>query len=400
MKEQYVLVDYTDTPYSKVTLSKELIKRLASKIHYKVGTTKKTPIGKRLGIEPKAWNNFVTGKEIIVNTLEVIRKYCNERKGIVRKGILSIDHIDSPNTPLNFDCVEGARLDAAIYNEGRVRNRSVEYHNKDDEVIGTILECAKKVIGKSFKPKIGIDKRNNVKCIYFPPYFAKHYVKLGIAEKRKSQLKTGIPKYILNGPTEYKKAWTRGTLSEDGSLFIRTSKIKGMIYFNARIQINRVSEVDLDIQLNKGIIYQKDVPPKILKVLKDNINQIISDEARILNEFGMKPYVNFSKLKKAKNGRITATYSLIVYRKKDVKRWREVIGAELPRHQKQLELVVKSRGGLSKREADELLYAFYSLTPVYLRGPLNIKRNKWLSQKSKRRLLEGVQNAQNPQKRL
>ena len=157
-----------------------------------------------------------------------------------------------------------------------------------------------------------------------------------------------------------------------------------------------MSEIDQNIPLKKETAYQKDLPPKIVKALRADINPLIRDEARILKEFGMRPYVNFSKLKKAKNGKVTAAYSLIVYRKEDLKKWHDAIGAELPQQQKQLKIAAKGRGGLSKREADQLLYAFYSLTPAYLRDTLNIKQNKWLSRDSKRRLLKSAPTKQVP----
>ena len=189
------IVDYFDSPYSNTYLKEDVRNLIFDNLCKNTGITLTTPMGKKIKVEPKAIRKFLNGGPNKVHTIERLRKKANVSENIIRNSITRIDDIETPSLPLNFDSIEGVRLDTGIFNEGRVRDRCVEYHNKDFDVIKIIVDCYKKITGGNPRIKISIDRRNNVHCIHFPPIFAKHYVKMGISEIPKIRLKSGIPEY-------------------------------------------------------------------------------------------------------------------------------------------------------------------------------------------------------------
>lgn len=382
------IVDFLDSPFSKIIAKPNHINRVISVVSNKLNTNKNTPLAKGMKIELRTWKKFVQGKYIKSLTYERINRFCDLSILEARNGIFFIDEIEHPYIPLNFDSKEGVRMDVGILNEGRMRNRSIEYHNKDKKVLNRIIQCSKRILSKKFNPKIGIDKRNNTSCIYFPPIFAKHYAKLGFTEKSKNQSPLRIPSYILENE-RYHGIWWQGNLSEEASIYPLVQEKKGVFYTFPRIQLNRVKWINLHLNNLKkeNTYYCKDIPKKYLKFLRLNPIKLMLDEANILKTFDINVQPSFSKIYKSKLDQITAAYTILLYKLNDLENYLEDVGFELYRHKKQLKLLLDKRGGHSKTEIRDIIVKFYKLVPVYLRGIKRIDSNKWLIDEDKEELL-------------
>lgn len=337
-------IEYVDSPYSNILLKSNIRYKIYLQLYKKTGIHLTTPLGKAICVEPKAIRNFINGGFCKVHTIERLRKHSTYSIENIGKSIHQIDNIKNPNMPFNFDSVEGARIDTGIFNEGRVRNRGLEYHNKDIDVINILIRNYKKLTGGRPKIKMSLDRRNDTHCIYFPPIIAKRYVKIGISEIPKIKLKSGIPKNILKNE-DLQRVWLRGTLSEDGCLypFIKDQGKYGK-YLYPRIQINRASLADI------------------------SINPIIKDECKILSNFGIT--VNPGKYKKRKSikGVVTRTHHIIIVKHSDFKIWENEIGFELSRHMKQFKLLMENFGENSKDKVRDALIKYNKLIPKNLHG--------------------------------
>lgn len=390
MNSKYLL-NYYESPFSKVILNKTPTKRIIQKI---CKSKTKIKISKKIKIEPRTWQKIVENKEIKCFTLKKLKKICKLKENYIRKNIKQIDGIKNPNIPLNFNCKEGVRLDVGVINEGRTRERSIEYTNKDKEIIKIIKKSSKKVISKNFIPKKRTDKRDKTVCLSFPAIVAKHFIKIGLnGSKKHTQIR--IPNYILKNK-EYNKIWWRGNISEEASIYpyVWFNKNKRDFYIYPKIQLNRVKSINIKLQNieKEKTYYQKDIPLKILINLQNNIMQLIKDESKILSNFGIYTKPQFSKIYVNKKYEITATYSIYIYRLEDLNKYYNKIGFELERHKKQFKLLLNARGSKTKEEIREILVKFYKLVPNYLRGVKRIKTNKFLTKIDKENLL-GDKNA-------
>lgn len=132
------LIDYSESPFSKVIATKKHINNILKAVYKKCNTVLDTPTSKKIDIELRTWKKFIKRQYIKSLTYERLCHFCDFSEGDIRKGIHYIDDIEYPNIPLDFSCKEGVRLDAGVINEGRVRSRIVEYTNKDREVLDII----------------------------------------------------------------------------------------------------------------------------------------------------------------------------------------------------------------------------------------------------------------------
>ncbi|MFH1229778.1 MAG: hypothetical protein V1678_05150, partial [Candidatus Aenigmatarchaeota archaeon] len=241
----------------------------------------------------------------------------------------------------------------------------------------------RKIMGVNFRPSVSMDRRMNCYCLYFPPIFAKHYVKLGISEKAKRELTSGVPDYISNNE-DFQRIWLQGTLSEDGSLYPFVQNTGGRLFISPVIQWNRNNKVDVNIKNHtKSDFYQKDIKLDVVRKLKSNINPLIRDEARFLRNFNIEINPMFSRLHVSNKGTITAVYSVHIRGFRSCENWLSNISFELKRHKKQLNLLLGNHGSVSKSEVQEILIKFYSLIPRYLRDKRKILSNKWLEDEQK-----------------
>lgn len=381
-------VFYTDSPFSKIIANEVLINSTLKFLLEYHGETKITPSARLIKIEPRAMKKFINKQPISILSFNKIVKFCEINNTNIRDGISYIDNIKEPNIPLNFESLSGVRLDAGIFNEGRMRNRTIEYHNKDNEILSILLNAGKNVIGRNFNPPIGVDKRNENKCIYFPPYFSKHYTKLKTTESRKSKLDLRIPGYVFNSE-KFQKVWWRANLSEEASLYYHIIKINSRFFINPLIQLNRVREVNVNILQNKEIrFYHKSIPTNLLETLKNYNHTLLKDEQRILDNFNISSRYSFSSLYKSKKGNQTAVYTLLINKIKDLEKFNSEIGFELYRQKRQLNLLLNNNGTKTREQMKEIIIKFYKLVPSYLRGIKKIKKCRLLEKEDINTLLK------------
>jgi len=387
-------IDYLDSPYSKVILDKEFRLNVFKKLIEKYKLPLTTPLAKKIGIEPRALKSFLAGDRIIVDVLERLRKQAEISIEETRNSIDVIDSMKEPSLPLNFNNNEGIRLIAGIVNEGRVRSRTIEYHNKNEEILKIIRKCARKVIGNLFQPSSSIDKRMGVKCLYFPPFVAKYFIKIGLDKPKIYPF--NLPKFITDGDEDYARIWLRAFLGEDASLYPYIQNAKnGYWFLYPRIQLNRniIIPVNIKEKLNKMItptrpFYKINLPLKIVRILEKFYHPLLLDESKLLKKFGINLKPKFSKVYMNKDKIITATHSLSIIQLEDLEIWLNEIGCELSWQRKQLELLLSNRGSLNRVHLNDVIYKFYSLIPSYLRDKRKINESNTLTKEQKNELLK------------
>ena len=290
------LVDYVESPFSTIVAKEDYIEKVVSITKQKYEIKQGTLISKELGIELRTWKNFIGGKSVKSATYYRLSKFCQFSDEQIREGIRKIDNIEFSNLPLNFDSKDGVRLDCGVINEGRIRSRGVEYTNKDKEVLDLIKNSAKKLLGENFSPTERMDQRDQTVCLSFPPFFAKHFLKLGISGNKNNAV-IRIPNYILDNE-EYCKIWWQANISEEASIYAFVSSRKKFNYIVPRIQINRAKSINLPLIFNQieKTYFHRNIPIEYLDLLKNNISQLILDEAKILDKLGIKAKPHFSKL--------------------------------------------------------------------------------------------------------
>ncbi|MEK6947841.1 MAG: hypothetical protein AABX19_01215 [Nanoarchaeota archaeon] len=385
-EDNYSILTYTDSPFSSISIREEAIEEIIRIAEIKCNEKSPTNIARKMNIELRTWKNLSQNKNLKVHVLERISNFCDIDSDFIIKNIEEIDNIREPNIPINFDTKEGVRLDVGVINEGRVRNRIVEYHNKDREIIEILKTASKKVIGEFFVPKERMDKRSETNCLYFPAFIAKHFIKLVKGNKSQNEIK--IPDYILNNEN-FQKIWWKGNLSEEASLYPSIGFNKNEFFISPKIQINRVKRVDIKILNPKTekTYYKYELSRENLdKLKKDNI-RLIEDEVKILSKFDINTSSHFSKLYINKEFEQTATHSIYIYRLKDLELYNNEIGFELNKHKKQFDLLMNNRGGQTRESVRDTFIKFYEFIPQYLRTNKKIKSNKFLNEEDKRELL-------------
>jgi len=400
-------IDYTDSPCSKVLVNNDLKVSIFKNLVEKHKMVLTTPLGKRIGVEPKALRSFLNGRKIEIQTLEKLRKVTGIPIDTVRASIVSIDNISTPNLPFDFDNENGVRAIAGIVNEGRIRPRGIEYHNKNEELLKIMTDCSRNVLGKDFVPHKSFDGRINVHCLYFPPSFAKFFVMIKLDKPKVYPFV--LPDFISDGPEAYLKVWLRACLSEEAALYpfaCTQSRLKGRTsYLYPRIQLNRnvivlddciVRQLGGLFQRPQQSFYKKDLGTGLASCLERLCHPLLLQESGFLGKFGIGCTPRFSRVYLSKDKTITATHSLSVTDLKYFDLWKKQIGFELKWQKKQLELILSNVGKISRPRLNDVVFEFYSLIPFHLRDKRKIRTSNILVEEQKSQLY-GEYNEQDPQ---
>jgi hypothetical protein len=130
-------------------------------------------------------------------------------------------------------------------------------------------------------------------------------------------------------------------------------------------------------------LYRKDIPLSIVKNLDNHVHPLLGSEARMLERLGIHSTPKFARLRMNKKSEISATYSLCISGRKNLKMWGELIGFELERQRRQSKILISANGALNLTEKDSVLYKFYSLFPPHLRLKKKNSINKLLLKEAK-----------------
>ena len=104
MDEEY-LVDYTESPFSKVIANENYVKDAVVVIQRKCETNFNTPISKKMKIELRTWKKFMTRRYIKLLTFHRLSSFCGLSENEMREGIMFIDGIEKP-TPEKLPSLE------------------------------------------------------------------------------------------------------------------------------------------------------------------------------------------------------------------------------------------------------------------------------------------------------
>ncbi len=371
-----------DSPCSQALLSHDFRDELLGQITQRIGSSTYS-IKKKAKVEPRTWQRFLSGRPVEVASLEKLVSAAGMRWSDAEAAVLQIDRIIDLHLPLDFHCFEGARFDAAIFNEGRIRSRGLEYTNKSRQLLERVKACFRKIVG-TYSFGEWTDPRMDAITISFPSLVAKRYLKLGIVPGlAKAHQDVGVPENIIRD-VELSRAWFQGTLSEEACFFPFITERSNTFYVYPRIQINRNSFLP---GAYPGIIKGKYYYQNEGKLSSfENYCRLSSNEAVMLSRLGVRASLGCRRVYRASDGFVTGTFSVTIIGAQ-VEVWADSIGFEFSWQKKLYDFLFENWGRLSKSAVGDFVFDFYSFLPKDSIGKRRIANSRHLSAEQKSELL-------------
>jgi hypothetical protein len=94
-------------------------------------------------------------------------------------------------------------------------------------------------------------------------------------------------------------------------------------------------------KFNFGPVFKKDIPPSLIRILSRKKCNLLEDEVKILRNFDVNKETQFANLWKAKDGRISAAWKIVISDRGNMKRLYN-IKIPLKKRAKQLEDIINS----------------------------------------------------------
>lgn len=124
------------------------------------------------------------------------------------------DVISKPRLSFNFNSKEGAIVLAAALKDGHINRRLFNYTNKDRGNIERVEEAVRKVFG-DVKPYV-VELRGAREITYYSSAIATALMKMGAPAGRKTEQRYHVPKVVLEGDKEVKRAYLYQTMMDEG----------------------------------------------------------------------------------------------------------------------------------------------------------------------------------------
>ena len=90
------LIDYNESPFSKIIAKKDYINKVALIAQQKCNTVLNTPTSKKINVELRTWKKFLSQEYIKSLTYHRLSKFCGFPKDKIRDGIKLVDDIEAP----------------------------------------------------------------------------------------------------------------------------------------------------------------------------------------------------------------------------------------------------------------------------------------------------------------
>jgi len=222
--------------------------------------------------------------------------------------------IDKPKLPFQFNNKDGGRFLGAIMGDGsRTKLGGLIYNNKDEGLVKLILKSAKKVLGE-VKYRLTWKKDGTLQLDL--PKIAGDIVGLfGI--ERGSKTKTDCYVELKNFSKDMKLEFVRQFFSDEGN--VRLS--------DRRLQVKQSRKL-------KGEISKKTVRERVDRFAP----RVLKEIRGILEGIGIKSTISLETLREDRKG----DFSLNIYVKENLEKFREKVGFNLEYKNKLLERVINS----------------------------------------------------------
>ncbi len=244
--------------------------------------------------------------------------------------------IFKPNLPFNVSSPEGVALISIVNSEGHIpKQKGTSMHIRVNEVdmLEKAISYAKCVFG-DFAVEIKQTKGKNTSEIFFPSVITDSLEIAGLIRGSKSKKNPGVPQYVLESD-EFCRiyiGWSFACEMEANSFVVKLTR---------DIDVSDVVPEDYVMACAPGVIFKKKIPPFIYDIVSRKKCNLIEDEAKMLNRFGINKIPTVTNFWKTKDGRLTAAWKIIISDKETIKKLIS-IGIPLKEKEEKLKSIIAS----------------------------------------------------------
>ena len=277
------------------------------------------------------------GKACDMTALKKIAKMANVSYNTIGKNIISFGRrreIHKPSFPFKMTSLEGASFRLIINSEGHISEqigRSVMIRVPEIQMLKKSISFSKKLFGQ-FPIEIKKTKGKNTHEIYLPGEIGDILVTSGLARGRKSIKNLPIPRDILQGSLDIKRAYLQWSLAGEMECTRNSNVLKLTRYVN----VSHLLPTHYKKTLNAGANFKKDIPTIMLKKLATYPPQLLIGECFLLKDFGITRYPYIVSLWKYKNGGVSCAWTVSITNKKETSILYHQIGLPLVEKRKKV----------------------------------------------------------------
>lgn len=133
--------------------------------------------------------------------------------------------LKNPKFPFNFNTPEGCQLISAVMGDGEINSQlQVRYNNQNKELINQVLYCAKNVFGDvDYKIYYRKDK---VYQLHFPKIIGLMIISLRLKPMNKVKTDNKIPEFVFKTNKKNKSAFLAQFYSDEGNVRIKDRRLQ------------------------------------------------------------------------------------------------------------------------------------------------------------------------------
>jgi len=229
--------------------------------------------------------------------------------------------ICDPKLPFRLHSKEGVALRSIVNSEGHIPEQigtSMHIRVPETDMLQMCIDYAKEIFGE-FKVEIKKTKDKNTHEIFFPAVVADSLELSGLAFGRKSIKNFPVPKDIMLANKELKRIYLAWSFASEMECSQRIVKLKR--YLN----VSDILPNDFSKVLPEGMIFKNKIPGSILLLLSAKQHELLLGESILLAEFGIHTTPRITALWKAKNGRVSAVWTITITNRKGIETLRNHI---------------------------------------------------------------------------
>lgn len=277
--------------------------------------SKKKDLAKALGITFSQLNLYFKKKSNpTVRTLKRLTKVLSIKRSHLNERIIEVGRmnpIKNPKLPFNLHSEGGVILRSIVNSEGHIPlviGTSMHIRVPEEDILKTAIHCCKNIFG-DFKVKIKPTKGKNTKEIFLPCVIADCLIISGLTRGRKSKINPTIPVDILNGNKDVKRLYLQWS-------FVSEMESSRHVKLTRAVDVTDLLPMSFIKKLKNGAVFKNQIPKHILELIIRKPN-LLMGEISLLKSFKINKSPKFKCLWKAKNGHVSAEWSIWLTNKRE-----------------------------------------------------------------------------------
>jgi hypothetical protein len=215
-----------------------------------------------------------------VSILSNITMEITEKK-IIWIGFVNSQGIVNPKLPFNFNSREGARILAAIANDGWISD-GLYYSNLSQSLRKSVIRDAMFIFGGDKNTVVEWIKKED-QYLSFPSIIRDVFIQLTNFKGIKSETNPFIPFFVLND-TNPMLGWIEQTIADEGHVRFFPKKYRKSITWRRSLDVtNELKE----FSFSKKEISIRKLPLKVQIIVSKSQSNLIKDETSILDKLGI-----------------------------------------------------------------------------------------------------------------